>query len=84
MSIDVKRQRIEPGHAQISVARQCDLLGLPRSTYYYQGQGESPENLHLMRLLDEKYTDTPYYGIRRMAAWLQSQGYAVNRKRVAR
>lgn len=37
-----------------------------------------------MRLLDEKYTDTPYYGIRRMTAWLQSQGYRVNRKRVAR
>jgi putative transposase len=37
-----------------------------------------------MRLLDEKYTDTPYYGIRRMTAWLRSQGYAVNRKRVAR
>jgi len=66
------------------MARQCDLLGLPRSTYYYQSQGESPENLHLMRLLDEKYTDTPYYGIRRMTAWLISQGYGVNRKRVAR
>jgi putative transposase len=66
------------------MARQCDLLGLPRSTYYYQSQGESPENLHLMRLLDEKYTDTPYYGIRRMTAWLISQGYEVNRKRVAR
>jgi len=66
------------------MARQCDLLGLPRSTYYYRAQGESAENLHLMRLLDEKYTDTPYYGIRRMTAWLQSQGYGGNRKRVAR
>jgi putative transposase len=37
-------------------------LGLPRSTYYYHAQGESPQNLHLMRLLDEQYTDTPYYG----------------------
>jgi putative transposase len=84
LAIDARRQLIEPAHPQLSVARQCALLGLPRSTYYYQAQGESPENVHLMRLLDEKYTDTPYYGVRRMTAWLQSQGYPVNRKRVAR
>lgn len=66
------------------MARQCELLGLPRSTYYYQSQGESPENLHLMRLLDEQYTQTPYYGIRRMTAWLRRQGYSVNHKRVRR
>jgi putative transposase len=60
------------------------LVGLPRSTYYYQGQGESEENLTLMRLLDKQYTDTPYYGVRRMTAWLRSQGYHVNHKRVAR
>jgi putative transposase len=75
---------IEPDHPQLSITRQCDLLGLPRSTYYYRTQGESVENLHLMRRLDEQYTQTPYYGVRRMTAWLQSQGYAVNRKRVAR
>ena len=75
---------IEPAHPQISIARQCDLVGLPRSTYYYQAQGESAENLTLMRLLDKQYTDTPYYGVRRMTAWLRSQGYAVNHKRVAR
>lgn len=75
---------IEAAHPQISIARQCDLVGLPRSTYYYQSHGESAENLTLMRLLDQQYTDTPYYGIRRMTAWLRSQGYAVNHKRVAR
>jgi putative transposase len=75
---------IEPAHPQISIARQCDLIGLPRSTYYYQAQGESAENLTLMRLLDQQYTDTPYYGVRRMTAWLRSQGYHVNHKRVAR
>ncbi len=75
---------IEPAHPQISIARQCDLVGVPRSTYYYDGHGESAENLALMRLLDEQYTDTPYYGVRRMTAWLRSQGYAVNHKRVAR
>jgi putative transposase len=75
---------IDPDHPQLSIARQCDLLGLPRSTYYYQAQGESPENQQLMRLLDEQYTQTPYYGIRRMTAWLRSQGYQGNHKRVAR
>jgi putative transposase len=75
---------IEPDHPQISIARQCDLLGLPRSTYYYCAPGESAKNLLLMRLLDEQYTQTPYYGVRRMTAWLRSQGSQVNHKRVAR
>ena len=75
---------IETAHPQISIARQCALVGLPRSTYYYHTQGESAEHLTLMRLLDQQYTDTPYYGIRRMTAWLRSQGYAVHHKRVAR
>ena len=74
----------KPAHPQSSLARQGDLVGLPRATYYYHTQGESAENLTLMRLLDQQYTDTPYYGIRRMTAWLRSQGYAVNHKRVAR
>ena len=81
---DAKRALIEPAHPQMSIARQCDLVGLPRTTYYYHPQGESVENLALMRLLDQQYTDTPYYGVRRMTAWLRSQGYAVNHKRVAR
>ena len=84
MPPDAKRELIEPAHPQISIARQCDLVGLPRSTYYYHAQGESAENLALMHLLDQQYTDTPYYGVRRMTAWLRSQGYAVNHKRVAR
>jgi putative transposase len=66
------------------MARQGDLIGLSRSTYYSHTQGESADNLTLMRLLDQQDTDTPYYGIRRMTAWWQSQGYAVHHKRVAR
>ena len=81
--LDVKRGLIEPAHPQISITLQCDLLGLPRSTYHYRTHGESAENLHLMRLLDEQYTQTPYHGVRRMTACLRSQGYAVNHKRVA-
>ncbi len=79
-----KRELIEPDHPQISIARQCELVGLTRSSFYYLPKGESAENLHLMRLLDEQYTLTPYYGVRRMTAWLRSQGYHVNHKRVAR
>lgn len=75
---------IEPTHRELSIARQCDLLELPRSSWYYQPQGESAENLGLMRLLDEQYTRTPFYGVRRMTAWLAQQGQTVNVKRVRR
>ncbi len=75
---------IEAQQTAISIARQCELVGLARSSYYYQAAGESAENLHLMRLLDEQYTRTPFYGIRRMTAWFQTQGYEINHKRVGR
>lgn len=61
------------------MSRQCVLLGLPRSTWYYSGQGESAENLALMRRIDEQYLQTPFYGSRRLAVVL-----GVNRKRVQR
>jgi putative transposase len=66
------------------VARQCALIGLPRSTYYYQPFGEDALNLQLMRLIDEEYTRHPYYGSRRIRVCLQRQGYVVNRKRIQR
>lgn len=68
----------------MSLRRQCELLGLERSSLHYAAAGESAENLHLMRLLDEQYTAAPFYGIRRMTAWLRSQGHRVNHKRVSR
>ena len=55
-----------------------------RSSLYYEPQGESLENLRFMRLLDEQYTRAPFYGSRRMVAWLETQGWEVNRKRVSR
>lgn len=64
--------------------RQCELLGLARSSYYYEPAPESEEDLLLMRLLDEQYTRTPFYGKRKMVVFLQEQGYAVDRKRVRR
>jgi putative transposase len=64
--------------------RQCELLGVNRAGLYYAPVGESEENLLLMRLLDEQYTRAPFYGSRRMTAWLETQGHQVNRKRVSR
>jgi len=82
--VEEKRALIDPEHPTISLARQCELVGLARSSYYYQPVPESEENLLLMRLLDEQYTRTPFYGIKKMTAWLGAQGYEVNHKRVAR
>ena len=83
-SIEELRPLVEPGHPEISMRRQCELLGVNRSSLYYEPVGESQENLMLMRLLDEQYTRTPFYGSRRMTVWLSTQGQEVNRKRVSR
>jgi putative transposase len=72
---------VEPGPPHLSVRRPCELLGLSRAALYDEPRPESTENLRLMRLLDEPYTRTPYYGMRRMAAWLRPQGYPVHHKR---
>jgi len=75
---------VELAHPEISLGRQCELLGLARSILYYQERGESERNLKLLRLLDEQYTRTPFYGVPRMIAWLGTQGESVNEKRVRR
>ena len=67
-----------------SVRRQCELLGLARASLYLEPLGESAENLELMRLIDEQYLKTPFFGSRRMVLWLAKQGRVVNRKRVRR
>ncbi len=74
---------IEPS-VELSIARQCELLSLSRSGYYYHPVGESEDNLKLMRLMDEQYLITPFYGYRRMWAHLQQKGNEVNLKRVHR
>jgi putative transposase len=68
----------------LSVRRQCELLGLSRSSLYYEPGGEAAEDLRLMRLIDEQYTARPFYGSRRMTIRLNEQGEGVNRKRVQR
>jgi len=75
----VKRQWIDPAHRELSIRRQCELLDLERSTYYYHPAEETPENLALMRAIDEEYLRRPYYGSRRLA-----QVLGLNRKRVQR
>jgi len=83
-SIEKKKRMITPTHAKISIRRQCELVGLNRSTYYLEAAGESPFNLMLMRLIDEQYMRTPFYGYLKITAWLRRQNHLVNKKRVAR
>lgn len=71
-------------HELLSVRRQCVLLGLNRSSLYYQPAGESDYNLMLMRELDEQYTRTPFYGVVKMTKHLHLLGHEVNEKRVRR
>lgn len=68
----------------MSLRRQCCLLGVPRSTWYYEPVAESEENLLYMRLVDEQYLKTPFYGVPRMTQMLRQKGYPVNPKRVER
>jgi len=75
---------IEPTNSQISIRRQCELIGLNRASYYYQPAQESELNLKLMRLIDEQYLKTPFYGWPRMTVYLQQLGYEINPKRVRR
>lgn len=82
--VEGKRRIIEPKNKQISIMRQCELIELSRSSYYYESCGISEDNLLLMRLIDEEYTRHPFYGYRRLTAWLKRKGYAVNKKRTMR
>lgn len=75
---------IEPAHPKLPVTEQCQLLGLPRSSYYHRPLPESDENQRLMRVIDEMYLAQPFFGSRQMTRWLRRQGHAVNRKRVQR
>lgn len=75
---------IEPNHKKISVVRQCELLSLSRSSYYYVSGKDDGYNRIMMNLIDEKYTRTPFYGVAKMTAWLHRQGHFVNQKRVRR
>ena len=86
MSINKKMKCIDPKDSNLSISRQCDLIKLPRSSYY-RPRGITPENnanLELMRLIDEEFLRHPFYGSRKMRDYLNRKGFPVNRKRVQR
>jgi len=74
---------IEPD-SSLSLVRQCQLMSVSRSSYYFTGKGESRLNLSLMRLIDEQFLETPWYGSPDVTRWLKRAGYRANRKRVRR
>ena len=84
MSCRRRRKIVDSGHPSLSIRRQCKVLQLQRSTYYYQPIGESPLNLELMRVIDELFMELPFFGSRQMRNILQDTGYSVGRERVRR
>jgi putative transposase len=83
-SVEEKRLMIDWDHDDLSVYQQCELLGLSRSSLYYDPRPLDDETLLLMRLVDEEYTRHPFYGTRKMTVYLRNLGFLVNRKRLQR
>ena len=79
-----RRELVDRRYGRLSVVRQCQLLGVSRSSLYYRAKGTSPQDLTLMREIDRQYLETPFYGSRRMKACLERQGKPASRKRVQR
>lgn len=75
---------IDHSHPDLSISRQCELIGLSKGALYYQPVQKDSYSLHLMDIIDQQYIETPYYGSRRMTAHLNRIGHPVNRKRVQR
>jgi putative transposase len=75
---------IDAAHPELPVSRQCELLGLSRSTWYYQRRPADPGDEQFMRLIDERYLQRPFFGVRSMTTHLNRRGYPVNVKRVRR
>ena len=84
MSRSQRRAMIDREEPKLSLVRQCALLGISRSSLYYLPTEAGAEDLELMALIDQQYLKTPFYGSRRMTAWLSNHGHQVNRKRVRR
>lgn len=75
---------IERDHPALSIVAQCRLLSISRSSFYHEPAGETERNLGLMRLIDQQFLDTPFYGVRQMTWHLQNEGHGVNQKRIRR
>ena len=78
MSRERRREMVDRQHPALSAVRQCALLGISRSSLYYRSRGTSSEDLAVMKLIDQQYLATPFYGSRRMAVWLKRQGRPVS------
>ncbi len=75
---------IERDHPDLSVGKQCALLSISRSSFYYEPEGETELNLGLMRKIDEQFLETPFFGVRQMTWHLRNEGHLVNEKRIRR
>ena len=84
MSLDERRACIDGSNAQLSISRQCDLMGLSRSSRYYKAVAVDTETLALMNAIDRTYTELPFYGILKMTVAMNEQGFKVNHKKIAR
>jgi len=84
MSRERRREMVDREHPALSTVRQCALIGISRSSVYYRPRGHSQKDLAVMKLIDQQYLTTPFYGSRRMKVWLGREGHSVNRKRVRR
>ncbi|WP_419182860.1 IS3 family transposase [Mameliella alba] len=84
MDRQVRRDMIEPANSALSIGQQCKLLSIARSSYYYEPKGETEQNLGLMRMIDEQFLETPFFGVRQMTWHLRNDGQLVNEKRIRR
>jgi putative transposase len=75
---------VEPANPELSIGKQCQLLSISRSSFYYQPKGETALNLMLMRQIDEQFLETPFFGVRQMTWHLRNEGHLVNEKRIRR
>jgi len=75
MSRERRREIVDRQHPALSTVRQCALLDISRSSLYYRRKGTSPEDLAVMEAIDQQYLATPFYGSRRMKAWLNREGH---------
>lgn len=84
MTLNQKRKAIEPKHKRIPICRQCELLGLSRASLYYKPCSDTAYNEKLMRIIDEQYVKTPFYGVEKTTRWLRRKKHCVNPKRIRR
>ena len=84
LTVEQKRLMVAKSSGELSIKERCRIVGIPKSSYYYESRATDSETLAMMAIIDKQYLSTPFYGYPRMTTVLRKQGYTVNRKRVAR